>query len=394
MNLFGILFLGIRYLSRNRVKTLLLVGAFTLVLFLPLLIGMVVEDVRGHLRLRAEVTPLLLGRAGSPLELAFNGLYFAKPKIKPMPYGEVAKLNSDAATEVIPLYARFRVGEYRIVGTELDYFDFRNMEIAAGRQLIRVGECVIGSRVAQQKGLKPGDSVVSSPEALFDLAGVYPLKMNICGVLKPTGTADDRTVFVDLRTTWIIEGLGHGHQEADKTAKGQRLANTGKDGSITLNASVAEYNEVTPENADKFHFHGEESDLPLSAVIVIPGTAKKQAILKARFASSHDFQLISPAKEMDELFATIFSVQRMVNWILFAVGTAALAIGGLVFLLSYRLRISEFENLRNIGADPSTTRSLILFEAVFVVLCSAAMVLLLLGVASLAIPSVIRLVLG
>lgn len=394
MNLKGILFLGIRYLSRNRVKTALLVGAFTVILFLPPLIGMVVSEVRSHLHARAEATPLIVGRAGSPLELAFNGLYFSKPKVKTLSYGDAAKISGDGSAQTIPLYARFRVGENRIVGTSLDYFEFRNLKIAEGRQLIRVGECVIGSRMAKQNGLKPGDSVISSAETLFDLAGVYPLKMKICGVLEPSGTADDRAVFVDLRTAWIIEGLGHGHLDAKKTGKDQRLASVEKNSTIKLNASVAEYNEVTPKNADQFHFHGEEGDLPVSAIIVIPKTAKSQAILKAHYANSNELQIISPAKEMDDLFATVFTVQRMVTWILWAIGIAALVIGGLVFLLSYRLRISEFENLRNIGADPATTRALIIFEAAFVILCSLMIVGVMLGAARLAIPMVLRAVLG
>ena len=56
--------------------------------------------------------------------------------------------------------------------------------------------------------LKAGDSLVSSPESLFDLAGVYPLKMYVAGVLNKSHTSDDLAVFVDLKTTWVIQGLG------------------------------------------------------------------------------------------------------------------------------------------------------------------------------------------
>ena len=60
-------------------------------------------------------------------------------------------------------------------------------------------------------GLGPGDSLVSSPENFFDLAGVYPLKMEIVGVLETSDSPDDLAVFTDLKTNWIIMGLGHGH---------------------------------------------------------------------------------------------------------------------------------------------------------------------------------------
>ena len=64
---------------------------------------------------------------------------------------------------------------------------------------------VIGADVAKQLSLKTGDSLISTPETVFDIAGIYPLKMNIVGVLKQSHTPDDRAVFVDLKTAWIIE---------------------------------------------------------------------------------------------------------------------------------------------------------------------------------------------
>ena len=35
---------------------------------------------------------------------------------------------------------------------------------------------------------------------------------------------------------------------------------------ITANASVVQYNEITPDNIDSFHFHGDLSDYPVGAV--------------------------------------------------------------------------------------------------------------------------------
>ncbi len=37
-----------------------------------------------------------------------------------------------------------------------------------------------------------GESIMSASENLFDIAGEYPLKMKIVGVLRPSGTPDDR----------------------------------------------------------------------------------------------------------------------------------------------------------------------------------------------------------
>ena len=82
----------------------------------------------------------------------------------------------------------------------MDYFEFRNLKISEGRNLQFVGECVIGSSVAEELNLSPGDSIISSPENYFDLAGVYPLKMTVVGILGKSGSADDKAVFTDLKT--------------------------------------------------------------------------------------------------------------------------------------------------------------------------------------------------
>ncbi len=389
MNFGGVLYLGWRYLARNRVKTGLLVAAFALVWLLPAGLALVVGKVEAQLRSRAQGTPLLLGQAGSPLELVFNGLYFTKPQVATLPYGETEAVAESGLGTVIPLYARYSAGGHRIVGTTLDYFDFRGLEIREGRGLVELGECVVGATAAERNGIAPGDAVISTPETLFDLAGVYPLKMRVVGVLAPTGTPDDAALFVDLKTAWIIEGLGHGHEDAESLGEESKLPES-PDGAVRLNASVVQYNEITEENAGSFHFHGEIADYPVTAAIVVPGDAKGQALLKGRYGKAGGLQLVSPAGEMDELFDTVFSVQRLVLRLLFAIGLATLAIGALVFLLSNRLRRDEFRHLRHLGADPGTLRALVAFEAAFVVAASLVVGGAGLAVLHLAAPMLVR----
>lgn len=393
MNWSGLIFLGMRYVQRNRGKVTLLIAAFTLVWLLPLSIGLLVKRAETQLRARAVESPLLLGKSGSALELSFNGLYFTKPAIATLAYRHVEEVRESGLAEAIPLYARFSASGYRIVGTSLEYFDYRGLEYAEGRPLLRLGECVIGATVAEREGLKEGDSLISSPETLFDLAGVYPLKMKVVGILAPSSTPDDDAVFVDPKTTWIIEGLGHGHVEAAESSAEQRLkADDSK--AVKLNASVVQYNKVTPENAASFHFHGEIGNNPITSIIVIPNDEKSQAIIKGRYAGNETLQLISPEEEMDELFATVFSVQQLVLWLLGVVGAATLLIGGLVFLLSYRLRREEFGHLRRLGTDIATLRALIAFEAGFVILSSLVVSGIGLFLTDQLAPALIRSMLG
>lgn len=396
MNLAGAIRLGAAYLRRQKAKTLLLVGALSLAITLPAGITVFVREAEAHLRSRAGTTPLLLGAPGSALELAFNGLHFSKPGVASLPMKKAREAGSDDLARVIPLDARFSAQGYPVVGTRIDYFRFRNLKIAEGRLMTRLGDCVLGAEVAEKLGLGPGDSLLSSPESVFDLAGVYPLKMRITGVLGKSGEPDDRAVFTDLASTWVMEGLAHGHQDATKVGGDQVLKSDAEPGVVALNASVVEYTEITDENVSSFHFHGDEAEFPITAAIVIPDDNKSRTILLGRYQEPvrAGAQLIEPVAVMDELFDTVFQVQRFVVAALAAVGVAALAISLLVFLLSNRLRQKEFASLRSIGADPATIRLLVTFEGAFVLLVSAAVAAALVAGLSQAAPSIVRMLTG
>ena len=68
----GALFLGWRYLAHHRLKSSILVAAITLMLFLPAVTRLLVEDSAAALTARAAQTPLVLGASGSELELVLK----------------------------------------------------------------------------------------------------------------------------------------------------------------------------------------------------------------------------------------------------------------------------------------------------------------------------------
>jgi len=93
--------------------------------------------------------------------------------------------------------------------------------------------------------------------------------MSITGVLERTDSPDDEAVFVDVKTAWVIAGLAHGHQDLSKPQASSQVLKK-EDGVIVGNAAVVQYNEIAPDNIDSFHFHGDPSGFPLTAVIAVP----------------------------------------------------------------------------------------------------------------------------
>jgi len=200
---------------------------------------------------------------------------------------------------------------------------------------------------------------------------VYPLKMPVVGVLAPSLSPDDEAIFVDIKTSWVIQGLGHGHQELNrKEAMGQILKREGDN--IIANASVRQFNEITADNLDSFHFHGDNANNPISAIIPVSHDEKSAALLLGHYQEERDhLQIVRSQKTISELLDTVFTVRDyiVVGIALVAIATAIVAV--LVFYLSLRLRKGERHTLSRIGASQLQVQALMATEIITVLLLSA-----------------------
>jgi putative ABC transport system permease protein len=373
----GALYLGWRYLAWHRLKTTVLLASVTLMIFLPVATRLLVTDSATALTARADSTPMLVGAAGSELELVLNALYFHAGRPPEIPHHVFTEVQNTGLAQGIPLNTRFQARGAPIVGTNLAYFEFRGLQLANGRMMGLLGECVIGANLARRLNVGVGDSLVSSPETVFDLAGIYPLKMNIVGVLEASDSPDDDALFVDVRTTWVIQGLGHGHQDLEGADAGNAVLSRTY-GAITANASLVQYNEITSENVREFHFHGDTSGFPLSAVIAVPPDEKSGTLLRGRYAQEGvTGQLVVPRLVLGDLLDTVFTVQNYVVLGLAMLSLATVAVITLVFMLSQQLRRGEFFTLRRMGASKGFIATLVVSEVGFVFLGSMFLAMIL-----------------
>lgn len=358
-------FLALAYLRYHWARSLVLVLALALILLVPFATRILLAESEASLTARAEATPLLLGRRGSALDLTMAALYFSDDRPDVLPMAEAEAIWDSGLATPIPLNTAFETSGYRIVGTSLDYFDFRNLTVAEGRGLAILGEAVVGATAARKMNLQIGDTLVSEPQNLFDLDGVYPLEMPVVGILAPSNTPDDEAVFVDLKTTWVISGIGHGHEDVVTATD---LAG-GVD--VTAAASIVQYQRITPENIDSFHFHGNIDDYPISAAIVVPPDARSATILQGRYLDPEGTsQLVQPGQIVQGLVERIFRIRAVLDVVTTIIALAALASLGLAFFLSFRLRAREIETAVKLGARRGMVLQLLAAET-FILLCLA-----------------------
>ena len=229
---------------------------------------------------------------------------------------------------------------------------------------------MLGATAAAQLGLGPGDDLISTPENPFDLAGVYPLKMKVVGVLKPSHTPDDHAVIVDVKTAWVIEGLGHGHEDMATTSDPQNVLKQ-EDGNVVASAKLLQYTEITPANIDSFHFHGDTSGFPLTSVIAVPHDVKSATLLLGRYLpQTSSFRMVVPVDVVSSLLRNIFKIQRVLNIIFAVVSIAMLLTIILIITLSLRLRQSEIETMYKLGCSRLKMAELVTAELGVIVVVS------------------------
>jgi len=368
----SVLFLAIRYLRFNRVKTAIMVFSIAVAVFLPLAVHLLVRDYQRGLLARAEATPLIAGAPGSRFDLVLHALYFRGKPARDLTMNDAAAINHSGLALAIPLLQKHSARGFPIVGTSLEYFDFRALSLAQGDGLARVGDCVLGASVAEKLRLHPGDKIMSDPENVFDLAGSYPINMHVKGILAPAGNPDDDAIFTDYKTEWIILGFMHGHQDVAQSDPNLLLARDPTN--LVASEAVLPFQEINDDNLILFHTHGDETKFPVTAILVVPHDVKSATLLRGRFEDPKAAaQLLIPKEVVSETFDLVFRVKRFFDAQALLVGGATALLLGLVVLLSLRLRRGEMETMFKIGCARWTIFRLLAAEITVVTTCGVVL---------------------
>lgn len=360
------LYLARRSLRANATRTLVLVLGLAVALFLPAFTARLGQLAQGRLLARAEASPILVGHAGNEFDLVMSSLFFRGGVRDTVPYAEAEALQARHYGLVVPLFVRYTAGGSPVVGTSVEYFDARHLTLAAGRRFATLGEAVVGASVARAANLAPGDAIRTDATNLYDLSGAYPLLLRVSGVLAPTGGPDDDAILVDVKSTWAVEGLLHGHAPVTKK---DAVATT--DENMEASLSIFLFTEVTPETLPTFHLHGTSADWPLTGILIFPKDARARDEALGDLAVDTVNQGVRPVEVVRAILDLVLRVQELlaVGGVLVVVST--LAFVGLVMSLSVRLRRDEITLLRRMGAGRGTIALILGTELAVVATASA-----------------------
>lgn len=360
-------FLAFHYMRSAPGRSAVLILGTTLTMVLPWLTFTAAAYIEDDLLSRAEASPVLLGRKGNEFDLSMSSLYFRGQVRDPVPYGIRERVDERGYGLAVPLHVMHSAGGAPVVGTSLEYFEQRGLSLAEGRKPALLAEVVAGAAVAGEFALSIGDTVRSDLSNLYNLAGSYPVLLEVVGILQPRGTPDDEVFFCDVKTAWVLDGFLHGH---DEVTAANALNPDVVDENLEASPAMFMFSELNSSNRASFHFHGDASILPVTSVLVFPRDQRALDQLLGDFVLDEVFQAVEPESVIRTILGIVLRVRDGLTAYFGLVAFSTICFFVLVLSLSLRLRADELALMKRIGCSRSTIGAVVGVEVALILAAS------------------------
>jgi len=310
-----------RYLQGRFVTSVLTVVSVALGVSLVIASVLLTRGIKEGFIAGATDYNLIVGAKGSPTQLVLNVVFRMDAPTPNIPLSAYEDLRADPRVEAaVPVAMGDAYQGFRYVATSAAYFApfswRRHVPALATGRLFRSEaperpdyEAVLGADAARRTGLKPEDRFYEGEEM-----ATYPLR--VVGVLRPTGTADDRAIFISLASYW-------------------------------------EMNEVSRKARVK----------PLTAVLVRPKRLSDLTALHRGWNVGPDLQAALPSAILLNIFNLLGLVEDVLAVVLAVV---AVVVGLYLFVTMYNATLErrrEIATMRALGARRATVLGIVLLES-------------------------------
>lgn len=343
------IFLSLAYKSiRNRLfTTVLTVISIALSVALLLSVERTRRVARDGFTNAISQTDLIVGARTGPLNLILYTVFnmgSASNNVSWKSYQEIK--NNPMVAWTIPYSLGDSHKGFRVVGTDQNFYEhyrFRGdqkVEFESGHAALDIWDVVVGSEVQKKLNYRLGDEVVVT-HGVTKGEGVQkhedsPFK--VVGVLKPTGTAIDQTVYISLY------GMEAMHVDGNKDAE----------------------HDHDHEHGEHDHLHKEDVKIDQITAFFLGAQSRPQTLNLQRQINefkNEPLLAIIPGATLAELWmglGQIETVLQVISIMVLAIGLVAM-LSSLLAGLNERRR--EMSILRSIGAGPTQIALLLIFES-------------------------------
>ncbi len=209
MNIIKISFANLRFRAASS-----LLNSLVLALGIAIIITLlhISQQVEQRFTRDLEGINLVVGAKGSPIQLILSSVFHLDIPNGNIPLEEAEKLQKNPLIKsAIPVALGDNYNGFRIVGTNIDYLNHYDGQIAAGKIFSKPMEVILGSEVAAINISKIGDKIIGAHGLANsdDLHNDFPYE--VVGILKPTGSVLDRLVLTPVESVWRV----HEHPDED-----------------------------------------------------------------------------------------------------------------------------------------------------------------------------------
>jgi len=327
---------------------------------------------------------LVVGAKGSPLQLVLSGLYHAD-----IPTGNIRL--SEARTwmehpmveSAIPLSLGDSLKGFRIVGTNEDYVDIYDGQLAEGKLPSNLLEIAIGSSVSKATGLSLG-ATFAGQHGLDGAGHAHDEdSYTVVGIFEASDTVLDRLLITTLESVWLVHGESRPNSETYDSTQTNRPREHADAEAEASEAMLEDHHENEHVKHEHEHEHEHEDELiseydgdrerqttayaeaqAITVLLVKYATPIAAITLPREINDESALQAASPAYEITRLLQVIgIGIGWLQAFAAILVASAVLSIFAALYA-SLKARRNDLAVLRCLGATRSELFMLLLFEGV------------------------------
>lgn len=316
---------------------------------------------------------LVVGAKGSPLQLILSSVFHADYPTGNISISDAEKIEKHPLVKnTIPIALGDNFKGYRIIGTNKDYANTYNAHLGEGKWNKQVMEVVIGSKVASQTGLKPGDKFTGVHGFMEHGHAHDQHPYLVTGILNENNSVIDRLILTQVESVWDVHNHNKHceHDHADGHEHCDHCSHNHSTPTIeNVLEKVADNEELSAEEMHLYNDHKgqlsehkHDTDEQITSLLVFFNNPMATTTLPGIINQNTVMQAASPAIELNRLMTLLgvgFTTLRILAWLIIAFS----AINLLVHMLNrLNLELFELALLRSLGVSRFKSLLLLLVQ--------------------------------
>lgn len=337
---------AMKHMATRRAKLLMTALSVVITASVALLAYNISTQVSEGIVNTAAKYDIIIGPSGSATQLAMNTMFFTDKPLGTIPYDLVEELQaSGLVNDAIPFSMGDSYNAAPIVGTDARLLDGK--ALASGEMFAEPLQAVVGSAVARQYGLKPGDEIITSHGLSQGGASHAEHPLHVVGVLRRTDTAYDNAVFTPVSSIWALHDHGH-EEEAEEDPDHEAEEDHDHEG------------EADHDHEGEAHDHAHEGQI--CAVLVRSTGFNAYSQLMSIYGSKSEYLIINPNTVLREVLDNVDLSRKIVYLLCAVILVMNLFVVSVIALLSLYDARREIALMRLIGISMRSINRLYLIQ--------------------------------